>query len=64
MAAKLVVFGLLLAIVLSVAIIAWFRYLDKRDERGHEKEMLRERRDAEMLTGDEDWIDRELDREE
>lgn len=63
MAVKLVFLLIVLAVILSVAVIAAYRYFDNQAERNHEKEMLRERRDAELLTGDTDSIDRELERE-
>lgn len=64
MAAKLV-FGLLaVAFVLSVAVIAAYRYFDNQADRRHEKEMVREEhRHEEMSDLNTDPIDRELERE-
>jgi hypothetical protein len=44
-------------------VIVSYRYFDKQAERQHEKEMLREERDAELLSSEMDSIDRELERE-
>lgn len=52
MAVKVLLAMLVLAIVITVAVIAAYRYFDNQAERQHEKEMLREKRDAELLTGD------------
>jgi len=64
MVAKLV-FGLLaVAFVLSVAVIAAYRYFDNQADRRHEKEMVREEhRHEEMSDITTDPIDRELERE-
>jgi C4-dicarboxylate transporter len=61
MAAKLV-FGLLaVAFVIAVATFAVYRYFDNQAQREHEKEMLREKRDAEVLAEEGDWLDEELE---
>lgn len=64
MAVKLVFVLFVLAIIISVAVIAAYRYFDRQAEREHEKEMLREKRDAEVMTGSDSYIERELEREE
>lgn len=61
MVAKLVLGLALLLVIVLAATYAVFRYFALRAEQKHEKEMLREERDAELLTGDS--IDRELERE-
>lgn len=61
MAAKLVVVGVVMLLSISVVTYALYRYWDNQDERRHEKQMERERRDYDMLAGDS--IDRELERE-
>jgi hypothetical protein len=52
-----------LAAVLVAAVAASYRYLRRREQHRHETEMLRGRRDAELLTDDRSHVDRELDRE-
>lgn len=61
MVAKLVIVLLVLAIVMIAAVVAAFRFFSKKEEHKHEKDMFREKRDAELLNGDS--IDRELERE-
>lgn len=64
MVAKAVLGLLLLLVLVLAATYAVFRYFSLRAEQRHEKEMLREKRDAELLTEHEwDSIDRELERE-
>lgn len=63
MVAKLVLFLLVVAVIFSVAITMVYRYFKQREKHRHEKEMLREQRDAELLTETDDYIERELDRE-
>lgn len=56
--------ALLLGVVLAVT-AAVYRYWTLRAKQRHEKEMLREERDAALLKGEgEDYIDRELQREQ
>lgn len=63
MAVKLVLFLLVLAIVLSLAVLAAFWYLDNRGEREHEKTLREMEQTHEMLSETEtDPIDRELER--
>lgn len=64
MVVKAVIGLLLLLVLVLAATYAAFRYWTLRAEQRHEKEMLREKRDAEMLT-EHGWdsIDRELERE-
>jgi Tfp pilus assembly protein PilO len=63
MVAKLV-FGLLVvALVLSVAVIAAYRYFDNRAERSHEKRMMREEhRHEQMSDVATEPIDRKLEK--
>jgi hypothetical protein len=61
MAAKLALGLLALAFVVTVATLAVYRYFDNQAQRKHEKEMLREKRDAEVLAEEGDWIDEELE---
>lgn len=61
MAAKLIIGVIAIVVVFGLVLLFTFRYLKQREEHRHEKEMLREERDAEMLTGDS--IERELERE-
>lgn len=63
MVAKLVLALAVVVIIVAIATALAFQYFNKQAARKHEKEMLRERRDAELLTEDADWIDRELERE-
>ena len=63
MVVKVTLVLLLLALVLIAAVVAAFRYFSKREEHKHEKDMFREKRDAELLTGEKDSIDRELERD-
>lgn len=62
MVAKLVIAMLVLAIILSVTVLAAFRYFQKVEEHEHEKDMFREKRDAELLSGD-SYIEQELEQE-
>jgi predicted negative regulator of RcsB-dependent stress response len=62
MVAKLAFVLLVLAVVLIAAVIAAYRYFDNRATENHEKEMFREQRDAELLTG-QDSIDQQLEEE-
>ena len=65
MVVKVTMVLLLLAVILALCVLAAYRYFDNQAERNHEKEMLREKRDAELLTEHEwdDSIDRELEKE-
>jgi flagellar basal body-associated protein FliL len=63
MVAKLALVLAVLAIVLSVAVIAAYRYFKQKEEHAHEKEMFREKRDAELLSDQDSYIERELERE-
>lgn len=65
MAAKLVLAMVVLAIVVSVAVLAAFWYFKETAEMNHEKEMRRLERDEELFSNDsfDSEIDRELQRE-
>jgi len=63
MVAKVALVLAVLAIVLIAAVIAAFLYFKEEAEHRHEKEMFREKRDAQILTEETDSIDRELQRE-
>lgn len=67
MVAKLALALVVVAIVISVAVIAAFWYFKETAELDHEKEMKRLERDEALFTStDEDFdssIDRELERE-
>jgi hypothetical protein len=51
-----------ITIIVALAMFSTLRYFQKRQEYKHEKEMLREKRDAELLTED-SYIEQELERE-
>lgn len=63
MAAKAVVaLAALTAVVLGATYVA-FWYYDRRARERHEKDMHRQKMDERIMTGGEDEIDRELERE-
>lgn len=49
MVAKLVLAAVLLAVLVTVVLVAGFRYLDRRAQRRHERQLAREERDYELL---------------
>lgn len=63
MVAKLVLVMAVIALLLIAATVAAFRYFTEKEKHKHEKDMFREKRDAELLSEHQDEIDRELERE-
>lgn len=69
MAVKLALLLLVIALIVSVAMLGAFWYLKRRAEMKHEKEMLREQKRAELdeqlveVAESESSIERELDKE-
>jgi hypothetical protein len=61
--AKLALVVAAMAAVLVAAVAASYRFFARKERHAHEKEMLRERRDAELLGDDRSYLDRELERE-
>lgn len=64
MVAKLALVMATLAIVLVAAVAASYRYFVRKEQHEHEKNMLREKRDAELLSEDRSYLEQELEREQ
>lgn len=61
MAAKLALVLGVLAILIAAVVFAAFLYFSKREEHRHEKDMFREKRDAELLSDQDSYIEQELE---
>lgn len=56
------VVAVLIAFLLAV-VFATFRYFQQVEKHEHEKDMFREKRDADLLSGEDSYIERELEQE-
>jgi len=63
MVAKLALVLTALTLVGVATVIGAYQYFREQEQHKHEKEMLREKRDAALLDADQSTIDRELTRE-